>query len=87
MPLSPEDKEQLEHIIENAIKRAFRDVGIDHGGDDDRLFELRRDLIFLREWRMTCDLMKKRGIISGVTLLMAAFATVLLLGVKGWFFQ
>jgi hypothetical protein len=76
-------RNELECIVSGAIHKAFRDVGLDPSA----AFELRRDLTFLREWRETCELVRSRGIISGVTLIFAALATVLLLGVKGWIFQ
>lgn len=83
MALSPEDRHELETIITQAIENAFRDVGFDRG----EVFELRRDLTFLREWRLTCELVRSRGIIAAVTLVMGALATVILLGFKGWIFQ
>jgi hypothetical protein len=76
-------REEFEVIITGAINKAFRDVGL----DPSTAFELRKDLNFLRDWRETCELVKSRGIISGITLIFAALATVLLIGVKGWFFQ
>jgi hypothetical protein len=76
-------REEFEEIVTGVIHKAFRDVGL----DPSTAFELRKDLNFLRDWRETCELVKSRGIISGVTLIFAALATVLLIGVKGWFFQ
>ena len=77
--MSPEDKRQLEEIIQSSIEGAFRDMGFDRG----EVFEFRRDLTFLREWRQTCELVRNRSIITFIGVTGVALLAMLVAGVKG----
>lgn len=78
--MTPEEKREIEEVIASAIERAFRDIGLDSG----EVFELRRDLTFLREWRKSCELVRNRSIITFIGVTGMAFLAMLVAGVKGW---
>jgi hypothetical protein len=73
-------REQAQEIAESAVKNAFRDLGI-HIED---VFEMRKDFAFLHEWRLTCEQVRGRGVVSLVTLSITGLVALLVLGVKGW---
>lgn len=75
--------EQLELAIERAIIKAFHDIGFDSSD----VFETRRDLIFLREWRQQCDAVRSKGTLALVTLFITGAAALLVLGFRGWLFN
>ena len=74
-------RDEIEQIAVNAVKRAFRDMGINDGDP----FEMRKDLAHLREWRTTCEAMRGRGILTIVGMAITGLAALILLGFKGWF--
>lgn len=78
--LSAQDKDELEVLIAAGVERAFRDVGL----NQQEVFELRKDLTFLREWRTTCDGMRTKGIFAVITLLVSGFAALVFMGYKSW---
>ena len=76
-------REEIENIAVNAVKRAFRDMGINDGDP----FEMRKDLAHLREWRQSCEQIRGRGLVTIVGMAITGAAALLLLGFKGWFFH
>lgn len=72
--------EQLEELFERAIAKAFRDIGF----EQDDVFEVRRDLLFLREWRHTCEEVRHKGIFTLATLVITGVIGLLVLGFRGW---
>ena len=82
-------KHEIEEIVTRAITDAFRDLGLSGGKSASiaDILEARKDLEFLREWRALCELMKHKGVGTGMAMILMAFAAVLALGVKAWVFQ
>lgn len=82
-------RQEIEDIVTTAVARAFRDVGLSAG--DGTTFEeakaVRADLQFLRDWRELCELMRHKGIATGILMTMTALGVVLVLGLRSWFFQ
>ena len=78
---SPAQTRELELVIASALGRAFRDMGL----DQDQIYELRKDLTFLREWRETCELIRTRSLIVFITLVIGSAIGALWLGFKGYF--
>lgn len=74
----------IEKSTERALVKAFRDVGIGIDGDEN-LFEIRRDFIFLRDWRMTCEQVRSKGVLSIVGIAITGLIGLLVLGIKGYF--
>ena len=77
---SPAQTRELELVIAHALGRAFRDIGL----DQDQIYELRKDLTFLREWRETCELIRTRSLIVFITLVIGSAIGALWLGFKGY---
>lgn len=76
-------KEDIEEIASEAIKRAFRDMGITESDP----FEMRKDFAHLREWRITCEQVRSRGTITLAMLVLTGLIGLLVLGFKGWIFH
>lgn len=79
-------RDQLEAAVSAGIKSAFRDLGlpIDEEGEP---YELRKDFIFLREQRLTCEQIRSKGILTLAGLFIIGLITLLVLGFKGWILQ
>lgn len=79
-------EEQIESVVERGIVKAFRDLGISAGEDDaSAVFEFRRDLAFLREWRQTCEQVRSKGTLAVVSMVVAAMSALLVMGARGFF--
>lgn len=71
----------IESIVEAAVRRAFRDIGV----NGDEAFEHRRDLEFLREWRKICELSRSRMVVVLVTMAVTAAIGAVALGIRNYF--
>lgn len=71
----------IEAMVEVGVRRAFRDVGF----NDEEVFEHRRDMEFLREWRKVCELSRSRGVVVLVTMVITGAVGMILLGFKNYF--
>ena len=71
---------EVESLVERAIVKAFRDLGFDAQDP----FEIRRDLNFLREWRVTCEDVRHKGTFTLITLAITGIIGLLVLGFRGW---
>lgn len=78
-------EEQIGQIVERAVFKAFRDLGLQVHEDD--LFESRKDLTFLREWRHTCEEVRSKGVVAMAGLTLTGVIALLLLGFKDWIFH
>jgi hypothetical protein len=63
-----------------AVERLFQRLGIRH----DDVYEAQKDFAFLREWRQTCEMVRGKGTIALLTLVVSGFAALLLLGFRQW---
>lgn len=77
--------EQIEAIVERGIVKAFRDLGLHAGDDANAVFEVRRDLTFLREWRLTCEQVRSRGTLAVMSMILTAMTALLVLGARNFF--
>lgn len=77
--------DQIEAVVERGIIKAFRDLGLYAGEDMGEVFEVRRDMTFLREWRMTCEQVRSKGTLAVVSMVITAMTALLVLGAKGFF--
>lgn len=75
------DEERLVEMIREGIDLAFRDVGLNQS----EVFELRKDLTFLREQRILCDEIKRKRVWYVISLGILAVGTVFVIGLRGWF--
>lgn len=71
---------EIESLVERAIVKAFRDLGF----ETHETFEVRKDLMFLREWRQTCEEVRSKGTFTIVSLLVTGLIGLLVLGFRGW---
>lgn len=71
---------QVEQAVERAIMKAFRDIGFREGDT----FEVRKDLMFLREWRQTCEQVRTKGTFTVIGLVVTGLVALLVIGFKGW---
>ena len=78
--LSPETREELKKLISDGVKSSVRDIGL----TDAEVFELRKDLTFLREQRLTCEKIKTHGVVYSMMILLTGLAGIVALGFKGW---
>jgi len=79
------NEQQIETIVERAIVKAFRDLGIYADGDTGEIFEVRRDMTFLREWRMTCEQVRSKGTLAVMSMIITAVGAMIVLGTKQFF--
>lgn len=79
--LTQDQRDELEQLIANGVERAFRDVGFNRKD----VFEFRKDLTFLREWRLMCDSVRSKSLLTLVTLGITGLVGLLLIGFTMWF--
>lgn len=65
--------------VESALRQTFRDLGVDLG-DQRQVNELRRDLIYMREWRRRCEAFGRHAVIAVITVFVGAALTAMLWG-------
>lgn len=76
--------EQLEQLIEKAVKKAFIEVGVKHGDNND-IFDARADFRFLRDLRLLSEAVRNKGIMTVVALLITAMAGATWIGIAAIF--
>lgn len=76
--------EELEKLIEKAVKKAFTDVGVKHNDSND-IFEARADFRFLRDLRLLSEAVRNKGIMTVVALLITAMAGAVWIGIAAIF--
>lgn len=76
--------EELEKIVEKAVKKAFTDVGVKHSDNND-IFEARADFRFLRDLRLLSEAVRNKGIMTVVALLITAMAGAVWIGIAAIF--
>lgn len=74
------DPLDLKRLIREGIEESFRDVGLDQS----EVFELRKDMTFLREQRIACESVKRKGLLGIVTVVMTGLIAILVLGLREW---
>ena len=73
-------REELIEMIREGIDLAFRDIGL----NQQEVFELRKDLTFLREQRVLCDEIKRKGVWYVLSLVLLGAAALITIGLRGW---
>lgn len=73
-------KAELRELIRSAINESFLNVGLNH----EEVFELRKDLTFLREQRIMCESLRTRGIWYMGAIVLSGIVGLILIGFKGW---
>ncbi|MBX9760360.1 MAG: hypothetical protein K2Y29_16395 [Beijerinckiaceae bacterium] len=74
---------ELEAIIEKAIGRALRDVGI-LATDDRSLEKRRRDFAFLHDLRLAKESVVGKVVAAAITVVVGGFCVLLVAGFRGW---
>ena len=79
-------KEEIEQIVAKGVTDAFRDLGIGVGPESSvkEVNETRADLQFLRDWRLMCEMMKHKGILTAIGSITTAFLFAAVLGIAAW---
>lgn len=78
--LTGEIRDELELLIATGVSRAFRDIGL----NQEEVFELRKDLNFLRDWRVSCETMRQRGTWAIITVLVTGVIGLIIMGIRSW---
>jgi hypothetical protein len=74
---------ELEGLIEKAVSRALRDVGI-IATDDESIEKRRRDFTFLHDLRKQKESIVGKIAAAIVTAVMAGVCVLLAIGIRGW---
>ena len=80
--LSPRMREQLQDLITRGVDQSFRDVGLNQA----EVYELRKDLTFLREQRVLCEQLRARGLIYMMITLITAVVALVTIGIRSWLY-
>lgn len=81
--IDAELRDELEHLITAGVEAAFKDVGLNQS----EVFELRKDMTFLREWRVSCEDLRQKGMWYTASLMVLGIAALIGLGLKQWLVQ
>ena len=80
--LSPKMRAQLQDLIAKGVDQSFRDIGLNQA----EVYELRKDLTFLREQRLLCEQLRSRGLIYIMITLITAIVALITIGIRGWLY-
>ena len=75
----------IEDVVERAVEKAVLRVFLNVGIEASEPFAVRRDMEFLRDWRLMCELSRKRGVIVTVTAALSCIFALITLGLHQWF--
>lgn len=78
--IDAELKDELESLIKCGVDRAFKDVGLNQS----EVFELRKDMTFLREWRISCEDLRHKGLWYSISLIVLGLTALIAMGFKQW---
>jgi hypothetical protein len=74
----------VERIAEAAADRAvgllFEKLGIRHSDP----YEMQKDFAHLREWRITCEQVRGKSMLTIMSVTITGIVALLLIGFKGW---
>ena len=82
--IDPALERAIEKAVEAGVSRALFDIGVNHT-DSQQILEHRKDMTFLREQRITCEQIKRRGLWYSLSLLILGTTGLLVIGLKGFF--
>lgn len=83
MEIDPELKEALRIIVQEAVAAEFRDVGLDRSNPKE-VFEVRRDLAFIREQRELCDGLRSKSVWWVLSTILVGGVALLVLGFRAY---
>ena len=77
-------QKMIEEICEKsstrAVEKMMEHIGIEPGNHT----EMRRDFEFLRDWRRLCEMSKRRGVVTIVTIIIGGGFTFVVAGITAW---
>jgi hypothetical protein len=80
----PASDDEMERIAEAAADRAvgllFERLGIRYSDP----YEMQKDFAHLREWRLTCEQVRGKGMLTMLSITITGIVALLVLGFKGW---
>lgn len=68
--------------VRTIIKQSVHETLLSFGINPKEPVQLQKDFSFLREWRVTTDTVKKRGLFTMIGILVAGGLTLLWMGIK-----
>lgn len=74
---------ELEDLIEKAVARALRDVGIT-ANDAMSIADTRRDMFFLRDLRLAKESVLGKIVAAAITLIVGSICFLLITGFRNW---
>lgn len=77
------DEDEVRKIVKEAARQTVNEVLSSLGLDARDIKDAQRDFIFLRSWRETTEVVKKRGFAATVTLLLSGIAALIVMALKG----
>ena len=81
--IDPALERAIEKAVEAGVSRALFDIGLNHT-DNQQILEHRKDMTFLREQRITCEQIKRKGLWYSLSLLILGTVGILVIGIKGF---
>ena len=81
--IDAELRDELEHLITAGVEAALKDIGLNKQAADE-VFSLRKDMMFLREMRTSCEEIRHRGMWYSTSLLILGLVALIGLGFKQW---
>jgi hypothetical protein len=74
----------IDKIVDRSVKRTLESLGLDMA-DQKELREIRKDFEYLRDWRLLWRLIKNKGILTVIGMVVAALVIWCVAGFKGSF--
>jgi hypothetical protein len=71
-------REEIKALISEGVQDAFTKMGVDVSNP----IEMQKDMRHLRDWRVASDNVKKRGLLTFVTIIVVAAVGAVWVGIK-----
>ena len=84
MVMDQDTKALIEQVASQAAKQAVHEMLVSLGIDLSDPIKVQKDFASIRDFRETMALIKNRGIIASVGLVITGLGTVFYLGLKAW---
>jgi hypothetical protein len=76
-------RRQLKALMREAVTEVLLPLGV-RADNPEAVLEMQRDFMHLREWRTSVEVIRKRGLLTVVTVLVTGLLGALWLGVKAF---
>lgn len=76
---------EIKEVVREAVAEAVPETLLTMGIDPDQPLEMQKDFVYLRDWRLTSEAIKKKGILAAVGLMVTGGLGAMYLGLKHYF--